>query len=461
MKKYIFLSLLAACGITASAQDFDTKPTVQFSNSSEKVKFTIGGRFMADAAYYNVDEPYSAVMEGANMKSGGSIVDARIRTSMQYGDNWYFYADFGFGGGKFAQKNIFLQYSTEDAAGGNHAIKAGYYNDPASSMSKQTSLASYHFISRAGSANALGRGRSLGVTYKYENDHVFAYQGAFFENQYNKVKAGYNGGTAAGRWLYRPISGEEENLHVGVSASITHLSGGEQYTSKGASVLKKDFYLGQSMETYVDETEQFVGGTRDWADNVANIGAEALYHNGKFFARGEYFHKIITKKRDSYKLFISQQDNIDGWGDFDAWVNANPLATNNFDGAYVELGGILWGKANYKYDRKNATLSGLSDKALEIVGRVNFTNLNNVKDGDYYSAMRDQYYAAGFLEDWPGTGSTSFGGGKVISATVGLNYSFNRFAQVMLDYTYSNLDRDRYKRAKNFQTGQARVQFVF
>lgn len=460
MKKYILMSIMAVAALGASAQDFDTKPTVQFNDKNEKVKFTIGGRFMADGALYNVNQPYSATMEGANMQSGASIVDARIRTGMQYGDNWYFYADFGFGGGKFAQKNIFLQYSTTDKYDDVHSVRAGYFNDPASTMAEQTSLASYHFISRPGAANALGRGRSLGVTYKYDCETFFGYAGAFVEDQYNRVEAGFNGGTVAGRLLYRGL-GENQNFHAGVSASFTHLGGGQQYTSKGASVLKKDFTLGQSMETYVDATQQFVGGTLPWANNVVNVSAEALYHNDKFFARGEVIYKNVSKKRDSYKLFISQQDNIDGWGDFDAWVNANPLATNNFKGGYIELGGLLWGNTTYKYDRSNATLKGLDGQALEVVGRVNITDLNNVKEGDYYSAMRDQYYAAGYLEDWPGTGSTSFGGGKVISATVGVNYSFNRFAQVMLDYTYSHLDRDKYQLAKNFHALQCRVQFVF
>ena len=72
------------------------------------------------------------------MKSGATISDARIRTSMSYGENWYFYADFGFGGGKFSQKNIFLQYANK-ADKGTHAVKVGYYNDPAGTMALTTS----------------------------------------------------------------------------------------------------------------------------------------------------------------------------------------------------------------------------------------------------------------------------------------------------------------------------------
>ena len=150
MKKYICISLLSLCALSATAQDFDSKPTVTIDNKEQDLHFTVGARFMADAAYYHTDF--------TPLQSGASITDARIRTSLTY-QNWYFYADFGFGGGKFAQKNIFLQYNQKTEKGGNHDIKVGYYNDPAGSMARNTSLGSYHFISRPGSSNALGEGR--------------------------------------------------------------------------------------------------------------------------------------------------------------------------------------------------------------------------------------------------------------------------------------------------------------
>ena len=93
------MPLLAVFALTAAAQDFDTDPTLELENAEKEVKFTVGARMMADAAAYH--------SEFTHLQSGASITDARIRTSMTYKD-WYFYADFGFGGGKFSQKNIFL-----------------------------------------------------------------------------------------------------------------------------------------------------------------------------------------------------------------------------------------------------------------------------------------------------------------------------------------------------------------
>ena len=87
MKKFIILPMFALCAMAANAQDFDSKPTVTIDNEQEDLHFTVGARFMADAAWYHND--YTP------MQSGATIADARIRTSLTYQD-WYFYADFGF-----------------------------------------------------------------------------------------------------------------------------------------------------------------------------------------------------------------------------------------------------------------------------------------------------------------------------------------------------------------------------
>ena len=449
MKKVFLMAAMAVIGFSAVAQDFDIDPKLKINNKDEKLKFTIGARFMADAALYST--------EFTPLHSGATISDARIRTSLSYGENWYFYADFGCGNGKFAQKNIFLQYAKLDSKGATHAVKVGYYNDPSGSMANQTSLGSYHFISRPGSAQALGDGRQLGITYKYASSNFFAYQGIFTESVYNKIAAGYNGISVSGRWLYRNVK-DNGGFHAGVSARFLHLGGGEEMTTKGSTVLKKTLNIGQNMETYVDQ-DQFVKASIPWASNVINIGAEALYFNNCFFARGEYFHKMVTKHRDTYKIFIAQQDNIDGWGDLGSWLAANPLRNNHFNGGYVELGYKFFGP-DYKYNSHDAVLGGWQGRTLEMVARVNYTGLNDITKGDYYSVGRDQYYPSGYMEDWP-YASSSVGGGNIISATLGLNFAFNKYAAAMLNYTYSNLKRDFYPYDKNFHQVQARVQFVF
>ena len=446
MKKYFLIFALAIFAFAANAQDFDTDPTLKVDNNEKDVHFTIGARMMADAAYYNTDF--------TPLQSGAAITDARIRTSMRYKD-WYFYADFGFGKGKFAQKNIFLQYTKTTENGDAHSIKLGYYNDPAGSMARNTSLGSYHFISRPGSSNALGEGRELGISYKYNSDRFMAYQGVFTENAYNKIESGFNGITVAGRYLVRPIIDENQTLHIGVNGRFAHMGGGVVTNN----VLKKTLYLGQPLETYVDEDDQFVSCELPWIDNVIDLGAEVLYHNNRFFVRGEYMYKHTTKKRDSNTLWEASNNNIDTWGSYDWWLAANPLRSDNFHGGYVEAGFLIFGSP-YKYNRSEGLLGGLNGKALEIVARYNYTSLNDVNEGEYFAVGRNQYYPNGYMEDWP-YASSSVGGGKANSYTIGLNYSFNKYVQLMLDYTYHRLQKDFLPYDKNVHMGQARVQFTF
>ena len=66
----------------------------------------------------------------------------------------------------------------------------------------------------------------------------------------------------------------------------------------------------------------------------------------------------------------------------------------------------------------------------------------------------------GYMEDWP-YASSSVGGGKANSYTIGLNYSFNRYVQCMVDYTYNRLQKDFLPYDKKVHVAQARVQFTF
>lgn len=451
MKKTIILSTLAACTLACPslAQDFDTKPVVNVENESKDLKFTAGARVMADAAYYHTD--YS------KMKSGAAITDARIRTSLTYKD-WYLYADFNFAGGRFSQKNLFLQYNMEDGAKGHHSIKAGYYQDP-TSMDRNTSLGSLHFISRAASSLALSAERELGVSYKYYNKHVFLNQGVFAENKYNDQIAGGQGFTVGGRWLYIPLNDENQTLHIGADFRFARVNTGSlSGISTGNDVKQTGLHLGTPMETNVDQKE-FVGADIPWAHNVIDAGAEALYRNRKMFIRGEYMMRHITKKRDDMTLFTNQLGGMWSWTDLASWQKGNPIGSNTFHGGYVEAGYMLFGDG-YRYSNADGLLKGLDGKALEIVARYNYVGLNDLVKGEYYLAGRDQYYPGGVVADYPAT-SLSIGGGNMHTFTLGVNYAFNRFVQAMFEYSYHKLDKDKYPEDKNFHTLQARLMFVF
>lgn len=233
-----------------------------------------------------------------------------------------------------------------------------------------------------------------------------------------------------------------------------HLNSGETVDNVKKTVL----ILGTPMETAVDPTE-FVQAILPYANNVYNINAELMYVSPKFFARGEYMWKHVTKKRDDQTLFEANLGSIDSWGTLESWQAGNPLGSNSFNGAYVEAGYKIFGP-DYKYNSAEGLLGGLNGRSLEIVARYSYTGLNDLVDGEYYSAGRDQYYPNGVIADYPAT-SLSVGGGNLHSVTIGANYSFNKFVQVMLEYNYNHLDRDKYMSDSNFNCIQGRLMFTF
>ena len=441
MKKYILMPIVALFTLAnVAAQDFDNNPTIQIDSKKNDAQFTIGARMMADVAYYHSDF--------TPLKSGAALTDARIRTSMKY-QNWYFYADFDFSKGKFKQKDIYLQYSWD-----NQSIKAGYFCDP-SNMAGNTSIGSYHFISRSAATRALAAGRQLGVAYKYAGEKFFANQGIFAENLYNDQLAGFQGVTLGGRWLYRPINSENKAFHIGLNARYAKINSGVDYQG----TVQTSLTLSTPFETYVDTNADLMNAHIPWASDVLNLGAEFMYVSPKFFARGEYIYKNIGKERDDEPLFKNQLGTEWSWATLESWKSGNPLSKSEFHGAYVEAGLLIFGEP-YRYDSKNGILGGMRGQSLEVVARYSYTGLNDIVKGAYYFEAQDKYIDNGILADYPAA-STSIGGGKLHAVTLGVNYSFNKYVQLLVDYTYNCYQRDKNPYDKNFHALQGRVIFSF
>lgn len=442
MKKYILMPIVALFTLAnVAAQDFDTDPTIKIGNKSENVEFTIGARMMADVAYYHSDF--------TPLNSGAALTDARIRTSMKYND-WYFYADFDFSKGKFKQKDIYLRYSWDNS----QSIKLGYFCDP-SNAAGNTSIGSYHFISRSAATRALAAGRQLGIAYKFAGEKFFANQGLFAESQNNDQIAGFQGFTLGGRWLYRPINSENNALHVGIGARYAKITSGDDYQG----TVKTNVSLSSPFETYVDGDAHLLNAQVPWASDVVNLSAEVMFVSPKFFARGEYMYKNIGKDRDDETLFKNQLGTEWSWASLESWQAGNPLKNSEFHGAYAEAGFLIFGEP-YRYDSQNGTLGGMRGKSLEVVARYSYTGLNDIKEGAYYFLPKDQYIDEGMLLDYPAA-STSIGGGELHAVTLGVNYSFNNHVQLLVNYSYNYYQRDKNPYDKNFHALQGRVIFAF
>lgn len=420
---------------------------VHVENKSQELKFTVGARFFADAAYYH--------SEYTPINSGAAITDARLRTSLTYKD-LYFYADIDFSKGVFKQKNIFVRYNFAKTQCGIHSLKAGYFAEP-STMSYNTSLYNYHFMSRPAAVNALAPGRALGVSYKFYNPMFFADQGVFAENKYNDQLAGFQGFSLSGRWLYKPINDDAMTIHIGGALRYGQINTGKPIAN---DAFQTQIIIESSMETMVDPTTDFLHAEVPWAKKTLTMSAEALIRTNHFFARGEYIYKKIYKERPDQTLFENQLGNVSSWTTLASWQKGNPIRTTNFSGAYVEAGWLIRG-GKYQYDNEYGVLQGVNSKGgLELVARYSYTQLNDINEGDFFLIGKKKFYPNGVVSDYP-PASTSIGGGNMHAFTVGLNYTFNQYIKVMGEYQFNRINNVYYPMDKNFNMVQMRVMFSF
>jgi phosphate-selective porin OprO/OprP len=461
MKKYIITTAIAAtCFAGLSfAQGGKSDPSLLNVKAGD-VEFTAGGRLMSDFAYYRSDF--------TPLKSGAAITDARIRTSLTY-DELYFYADFDFTGGKFSQKDIFARYNFAETDNGTHSVKAGFYADPAS-MGYNTSRYQYHFISRAAPTQAFVAGRQLGVTYKFYNTHTLLDQGVFAENRYNNQSAGYQGYTAAGRWLFKALNDEDMTLHVGAAARYAKLNTGWVENN----IFRQSMSFGTDLETGVDATDQFLHVDLPWASSTINAGGELLFRTNRFFARGEYIWKQVGKTRPDEDLMKNALGGLWSNTTADGYRKYNPMRNaNTFYGAYVEAGFLILGES-YTYDDEMGLLGGMNDdNSLEVVARYSYVNMDDIVSGEYYLRGNNTFYpseltyeasqASGTNEyyfDYPNA-STSVAGGQAHMATLGLNYTLNQYIKIMCEYKYTLINNYYYDLDKVIHTGQLKLMVSF
>lgn len=452
MKKYIlFPAFLAATflwsgSVQAQVEDV-ANPLLKYVNRDNGLRFTAGGRLFTDVAYYHT--------EYTPMKSGAAITDARIRTSLKY-KQFYFYADFDFSKGTFKQKNIFAQWNFRENARGIQSVKAGYFNEP-STMAYNTSLYNYHFISRPAAVNALAPGRALGATYKFFNQYFLADQGIFAENKYNDQISGFQGVSLSGRWVYRIFNDDYMTLHIGLGLRYSRINTGSVV---GDDAFKTSVSAESPMETYVDATTKFLNADVAWAKNILNVSPELMFKMDKLFVRGEYIYKRYYKDRPDFELFTNQLGGVWSWQTLQSWQNGNPLRSTKFQGGYVEAGWLIMGD-RYTYNDEYGLLDGMNDKnSLELVARYSIVNLNDINKGDFFLIGKEVFYPGGVVADYPAA-STSIGGGKMQSATLGLNYTLNQYIKVMGEYQYCRLSNVYHPMDKNFHQLQMRVMVSF
>ncbi|MDR0763700.1 MAG: hypothetical protein LBF01_04315 [Bacteroidales bacterium] len=324
MKYFVFI-LFMLMSFAAFSQSDDNEPSLVALKKEwgDSIKWTVGARFMAEAAFY--DNP--------NLKSGATISDARLRTSLTYG-NYYFYYDADFSKVTYSQKDVYFQYSSNEINNIKHNVKVGYFSNIAS-MSYNTGSFNYHFITRPTAVLAFSTQRHLGVAYRFKSKHLFFENGIFSEKPYHR-KDDSRGLVVSGRLVYKAINTEKTTLHFGLSARYRRIFDSTSFVSNS------------QLETHVDESDYFLSIADNSASNASEGTLEFTFRTNRFFARGEYIFRFVD--------------------------------ASLYSGGYIESGFIILGHNRdnyYAYNEKASVTGGLTGRhSLEIVTRYSYINLN-------------------------------------------------------------------------------------
>lgn len=344
------------------------------------------GRVLMDAGFFR----------GDSTKLGNGVVlgDVRLGTTVRFLQHWSGKIEAGYAYNKLALKDTYIAYKK-----GDHVWKAGYYFEPFGTELRVSTVA-YRFMNMATTSTVFGDGRKLGVTYEY-NRKFFTVVGGFFGNtSLENSKEGDAGYTLSAQVIGRPVYEEEKVIHIGLSA---HFSDPDKETKD-----KMVYKGGAPSYVFNKEKNVLLRAEVDQAINEWRTGADVIV---------------------LYKRFYFQSECL---------VNhVNRYGGRNYTGkgVYSQIGCLLGGDKQYRYDRVNGWVANPNPKNIEVVFRYNYTDLDDGKAGIY--------------------------GGRAQDITFGANYFFNDYVAAKLNYTSIFTNKRAVHGKENVNFVQARLQLRF
>ena len=352
---------------------------------SLKVKFTARALIDATATGYGKED----------VQGYYHLEDCRAGFFANYG-NYEMIADLEMAGKKFEMKVLLLNYHFK-----NGVLSFGNGYEPFS-MDMLISTTDMRFNQMAPSVTAFTNSPRLGITYHYYDDHWYLATGLYTHNDMNRLRdEKKNALVSTTRAVWR-----KRNEAAG---KLLHVGGGFSYRTKEVN---KDNPSGSISSPGVTSLlpEPMYGAEFDGMGSELKGIVEALYTSRKVLLQGEYFYDRMNRTggRPAY----------------------------NAHGGYVQGSYLLKGNGFYYDAMYGIPGRPLSDRAVELVARFNYTDLNDNKSGIY--------------------------GGEGKDFSLGVNFYLNKYVGLKLNGSYvwvgagcnSFYDKD-------FFLAQARIQYIF
>ena len=372
-------------------------------------KFSIGpsGIVQIDSGGYLNFSPANAAVGSQRVTSGINARRARIGVAGKMFGDWTY--KFIYDGGN----------SQDTTAGGIEAAQISYtgfkgviidlpgYSATPFTMDQATSSSDLLFLERSTPTNiaiGLNAGDSrtnTGVRFFGDRYWIGAYfTGPASGDSHTGVSERFG---AFQRAAFQVLSEPDYSVHLGVAADELL-----QAPDTGVGTAKT-ITLSDRPELRIDPTQLLTTGTIGTVANpvtggrVYNVEAAAEYQN--FLAQAEYFHYDINRRG---------------------------LASNGFDGGYVQASYVLTGE-RHAYDKTNAaytgivpahpfSLSGGGAGAWELAVRVSYVDLT------------DNFIVGRSLASQP----NAVNGGRQTSYTLGMNWYVNSLMRFTFNYIHTD-----------------------
>lgn len=395
MKKFNSSLLASLCVLLISsnalvAQSLDVKM------GEETLKVTPSARMFIDGATFIQDE--------SDLSNGVKIPDVRLGFAAEY-DKWMGKIDMGFGNGKVSAKDVFIQYNLNKTS----YLRAGNYKEPFG-MDRLESSTRIKFMTSNASSAAFAPGRRIGISYVGWSDKLW-FSGGFFGDggAMSNTKDGDQGYSATSRLVFNPLRKTGAIFHLGLAGTMrkADANGREEVDGILKDNTRKVSYS-STLLTNIDNIKPLSANISD-ANYEAKYAVELLVAHGPISLQSEYFHTNVRRY--------------------------NNAATYQAKGTYAQVGFLAMG-GNYSYSSSSALLGRPAPKSLELVGRFNYTDLDDKKADIYGGSMRDWSFAA--------------------------NYYLNKYIMFRVNYSYINLgDYSPALAGENIHAIQGRIQVVF
>ena len=367
------------------------KGSVQMATDDGQFKFGVGGRIFMDAAGYFDDE--------TDLSSGSEIRDIRLLLKATVWKNWDAKINVAFSDGAVSLKDVFLQYNINK----NSFVRAGHFLEPFGIEQTESSKTT-RFMHVASTIEAFRPGRNLGISYDTWGKKHYLGVGLFGSDT-NNTTEGDEGYSLTSRLAIAPFHSNGNVLHLGVSG-IYRTANAAGFDEDGDENPKSIRYRSRAA-THI-ERRRFIDAKVGNAESQVKVGLELIASSGPVSIQGEYIKAKVNRKSD--------------FEDYEA------------DGWYAQLGWLVKG-GNYKYKMKSARLAKPGPGSVELLARINETDLNDM--------------------------DALIMGGKQKDYTIGCTWYVNHNILMKFNFTNVDLDENALNGEENFNMIQTRLQFSF